>query len=197
MTTLRLEEQMVTVHPLTPDRWGDFEKLFRRGGPQNMCWCMWWRVPSKEMDGRTREQNRTDFRAIVEAGRAPGLLAYDGDEAAGWIAIAPRSEVGARFTPRARVYRVLDDVPVWSVTCFYTRRERRGQGVSAALLDAAVGYAFAHGAPMIEAYPIIPADDAPVSEFSAFTGTLPLFLKAGFVEAARPTPTRAIVRKAP
>lgn len=187
----------MNIQPLTPDRWPAFEALFRRGGPQNMCWCMWWRVPSKEMDKRTREQNRSDFRAIVAGDRPPGLLAFAGDEAVGWIAIAPRSEVGARFTPRARVYRVLDDVPVWAVTCFYTRRDFRGQGVSAALLDAAVAHAFAHGAPVIEAYPVIPGETAPVSEYSAFTGTLPLFLKAGFTEVARPTPARAIVRKAP
>ena len=188
----------LTIHPLTPERWPDFATLFQRGGPQNMCWCMWWRLPPKTMNSHTRAENRADFQAVVESGsRPPGLLAYDGAEAVGWIAIAPRSEVGARFTPRARVYRVLDEVPVWSVTCFFTRRDHRGQGVSTALLEAAIAFAFGYGAPMIEAYPVIPAEDQPVSEYSAFTGTLPLFLKAGFTEAARPTPGRAIVRRAP
>ncbi len=185
------------ITPLTPDHWADFEALFKHGGPQNMCWCMAWRVGSAEMNGRTREQNKTDFNAIVADGREPGLLAYDGDEAIGWIAVAPRRDYAARFTPRARIYRPIDDVPVWSVTCFYTRRDHRGQGVSTALLNAAVAYAFDHGAPMVEAYPYVPADDAPVSEYSVYTGALSLFLKVGFTEVARPSRVRAIVRKAP
>ena len=185
------------IHPLTPDRWPAFETLFSRGGPQNMCWCVWWRTPPKTMEHRTRADNKAAMAQIVADGAEPGLLAYDGDAAVGWIAIAPRSDVEARFTPRARVYRKIDDVPVWAVTCFFIRRDHRGQGVGTALLNAAVDYAFAHGAPMIEAYPMIPQENTPLSEYSAFTGTLPLFLKVGFVEVARPTPARAIVRKAP
>lgn len=183
------------IHPLTPDRWPAFEKLFTRGGPQNMCWCMWWRTPPGQ--AQTSAGNKAAMAQIVADHREPGLLAYEGGEAIGWIAVAPRSEVEARFTPRARVYRKLDEVPVWAVTCFFIRRDHRGQGVGTALLNAAARYAFAHGAPMVEAYPVIPAEGQPVSEYSAFTGTLPLFLKVGFVEAARPTPGRAIVRKSP
>ena len=183
------------IHPLTPERWPDFERLFTRGGPQKMCWCMWWRNPPQAE--RTSAENKASMAQIVATGREPGLLAYDGDEAVGWIAVAPRSDVDARFTPRARVYRKLDDVPVWAVTCFFIRRDHRGRGVGTALLNAAVDYAFAHGAPIVEAYPLIPVEGQPVSEYSAFTGTLPLFLKVGFVEAARPTANRAIVRKGP
>ncbi len=185
------------IFPLTIDRWADFEGLFKRGGPQNMCWCMAWRVSSAEMSTRTREQNKGDFNAIVAEGREPGLLAYDGEKAVAWIAVAPRSEVAARFTARARIYKPIDNVAVWSVTCFYTRRDYRAQGISKALLNAAVAYAFDHGAPMVEAYPYVPADDAPASEYSVYTGALSLFLKAGFTEVARPSPARAIVRKAP
>lgn len=185
----------MNVHPLTPDRWLDFEKLFRRGGPQSTCWCMWWRTPPKQ--GRTSAENKAGMAQIVADGREPGLLAYDGDEAVGWIAVAPRSDVDARFTPRARVYIKVDEVPVWAVTCFFIRRDHRGKGVGTVLLNVATDYAFAHGAPTVEAYPVIPVEGEPVSEYSAFPGTLPLFLKVGFVEVARPTPARAIVRKAP
>ena len=52
------------------------------------------------------------------------------------------------------------------------RRDHRGRGVGTALLNAAVDYAFAHGAPIVEAYPLIPVEGQPVSEYSAFTGTL-------------------------
>ena len=30
-------------HPLTIERWGDFEKLFGPRGAYGGCWCMWWR----------------------------------------------------------------------------------------------------------------------------------------------------------
>ena len=36
----------LTVHPLTPDRWADFEALFncRGGSIARSCWCMHYRL---------------------------------------------------------------------------------------------------------------------------------------------------------
>ena len=36
----------IAFHPLTPDRWADFEDLFGpdRGGNSG-CWCLWPRLP--------------------------------------------------------------------------------------------------------------------------------------------------------
>ena len=57
-------------------------------------------------------------------------------------------------------------------------RPRRGQGVAVGLIRAAVGYAFAHGAPAVEAYPR--AGRKRVHDEWAFYGTEAMFTKAGF-----------------
>jgi hypothetical protein len=38
------------IHPLTPDRWDDFEELFGSRGAYGGCWCMWWRTTRKEFE---------------------------------------------------------------------------------------------------------------------------------------------------
>jgi len=82
---------------------------------------------------------------------------------------------GSRATP------AVDDVPVWVIPCITVRTEARGQGVAVGLIRAAVGYALAHGAPAVEAYPR--ADGKRVHDEWAFYGTEALFKKAGFKKA--------------
>lgn len=85
-----------------------------------------------------------------------------------------------------------EDRSVWAITCFVVRREHRGAGVSARLLEAAVADAHDNGARVIEGYPI----DVAVKKTSSnelFHGALSTFLDAGFIEVARPTPSRPIV----
>ena len=36
--------QALAIHPLTPDRWDDFETLFGKNGACAGCWCMWWQM---------------------------------------------------------------------------------------------------------------------------------------------------------
>src|SRR5690606_32344484 len=50
-----LEEDLVAAmtwqaHPLTPERWPDFERLFGRAGGYGGCWCMWFRQTGKEYE---------------------------------------------------------------------------------------------------------------------------------------------------
>ena len=78
------------------------------------------------------------------------------------------------------------------INCFFIARSPAGAGVAAALLAAAVDYAFAHGAERIEAYPIDPEATKP-STANLFVGWLPAFLEAGFTEVAR-VGARPVVR---
>jgi GNAT superfamily N-acetyltransferase len=108
--------------------------------------------------------------------RAPGLLAFEGDEPVGWIAIAPRTELRrielSRATPR------VDDVNVWVIPCITVRPSARGRGIALALIRAAVAYAERRGAPAVEAYPR--AGGARTADDSAYLGTEPPFARAGF-----------------
>ena len=79
-------------HPLTPDRWRNFETLFGPGGAYGGCWCMWPRLRRKEFDRKSGKQNRQAMKEAVESGEEPGLLAYSGGEPVGWVALAPREK---------------------------------------------------------------------------------------------------------
>jgi GNAT superfamily N-acetyltransferase len=124
--------------------------------------------------------------ALVRAGREPGLLAYDGTEAVGWLSVAPREEYRALF--RSPQYRPRDDdEDVWSVVCFVVDRPRQREGVAATLLDGAVEHAATRSAALLEAYPHRSKKDN-------YMGHLDLFLGRGF-RVVRETGTRAVVRR--
>src|SRR5688572_31716928 len=108
------------IMPLTPDLWDDFATLFGAKGACAGCWCMWPRLPAKEWRAGQGAGNKRAFKKIVDAGEAPGLIAYAGDVPAGWIALAPRAEY-VRLD-RSRVWGRVDDRPVWSISCFYIAR---------------------------------------------------------------------------
>ena len=181
----------VEVHPVTPDRWDDLAALAGERGFTSGCWCMWWRVTSKEFEERHGTGLRQDLNDLVATGPEPGLLAYVDGEPAGWVALAPREEYPR--LDRSPKLRRLDDQPVWSITCFTIGRRHRRQGVAAALLDAAVDFARERGAEVVEAYPI-DTGGAKRSSADLYTGTLAMFERAGFEEVARRS-GRPIVRR--
>jgi hypothetical protein len=80
---------------------------------------MYWRI-GNEYRKRPRESNKADFRRVVEQGPPPGLLAFDADLAVGWCQLTPRD--GLPWLDRAWRLRRVDDVPVWSISCFYVRK---------------------------------------------------------------------------
>jgi GNAT superfamily N-acetyltransferase len=161
--------------------------LFGEKGACSGCWCMYWRIGAAYRK-RPSELNREDFRKIVDTGPPPGLLAFDGDQAVGWCQLTPRDDL-----PRLdRVWRLrrIDEVPVWSISCFYIRIGYRRRGVTSALIDAALKTARKAKAPAVEAYPL----DADLTPSASGTGFASTFLRAGFKIAARHTPPRPILR---
>ena len=179
----------LTVRPLTPDLWPALENLFGKHGACNGCWCMYWRIGSKYHD-RPREKNKAAFRRIVKRGPPPGLLAFAGDLAVGWCQLTPRSDLD--WLNRARLLQPVDDVSVWSISCFYVRRGYRRQGIASALIASAVKAAKKANAPALEAYPI--DTNAPKSSSNVFTGIASTFTRAGFKTVSRRSPTRPVMR---
>lgn len=176
--------------PLTPSRIEDFAHVLRSSGSGSGCWDLWPRLRGAEQhaDGldRSTEKRRAKLIALARRRRAPGLIAYRGGEAVGWISIGPRLDyhrlVDSTATP------AVDELPVWVIPCITVRREARGHGVATGLIRAAVAYAATQGAPAIEAYPR--ADGKRVHDEWAFYGTQALFKKAGFtkVRGSLPVP---------
>ena len=173
------------IEPLTPERWPDLEALFGRGGASYGCWCMFFRRTSTETSKAKAADNKADLQALADAEPASGLLAYDGPDAVGWVGLGPRSSF-ARLV-RSRNLKPVDAVQTWSIVCFYVARQRRGQGIARDLLDGAVTYAQANGAPAIEGY-ARDASDTRLSVDVAYPGTVRLFEGAGFREIARYLP---------
>jgi hypothetical protein len=112
------------IVPLTPNLWPALEDLFGKWGASNGCWCMYWRIGGAYR-GRCGE-NRETLRKIVKRGSSPGLLAFDGDLAVGWCQLTPRDALP--WLDRMRWFQRVDDVPVWSISCFFVRRAYRRQG---------------------------------------------------------------------
>ena len=182
----------LTTKPLTTGLWPALEDLFGRPGASNGCWCMYWRL-GPAYHSRPREQNKAALKELASRpDRPPGLLAMDGDLAVGWCELAPRAELG--WLAHARHLGPVDDLPVWSVPCFYVRRAHRGCGVTGALIDAAVELAAANAAPAVEAYPVDTA--VPSHTGNLYTGIASVFAGRGFQVVARRKPDRPIMRKA-
>jgi GNAT superfamily N-acetyltransferase len=146
------------------------------------CWCMYPRLMRAEMAIMRSAQRRAAMTKLAPRRRAPGLLAFEGGEAVGWVAIAPRTELAridcSRATPR------VDDEDVWVIPCITVRPSARGHGIALALIRAAVAYAARWGAPAVEAYPR--AGGARTADDNAYIGTEPLFRRAGFRVIRKP-----------
>ena len=162
---------------------GEFDDVRAMVGPKrpdaNVCWCLSYRLPSKENVALTGTARGDRVRALMAEG-APGVLAYDGDEVVGWAAVHPRA--GTSFATNRKIPHV-DDLDVWSVWCIRVRPGHRGKGISHALLDGAVDFAKKSGAPAIEGYPVDNRGEK-VDLTMAYVGTRRLFEKAGFRKAA-------------
>ena len=179
----------LTVRPLTPDLWPEFEDLFGKHGACGGCWCMYWRIGSAYRE-RPREQNKAEFRAVVRRGPPPGLLAFDGDKAVGWCQLTPR-DVLPRLE-RGRFTKRVDDVAAWCVSCFYVRGGYRKRGVTTALVAAALKAARRARAPVLEAYPVDRGEAK--STAGMYTGVASTFARAGFKVVARHAPHRPVMR---
>ena len=184
------------ARPLTPGRWPDLEAVFCAAGCSvaRNCWCMYYRRSGSRGDlpaGITHAQaNRAELKALVDAGRPPGLIGYDGKVPVGWISLGPREEfLKLRRSP---VMKAVDEAPVWSIICFVVPSRYRGQGVARALLDGAMNYARRRGAELLEAYPVDAARRT--NDEAMWFGAKSMFDDAGFVEVVRRKPRRPVMR---
>lgn len=179
-------------HPLTPERWDDLELLFGERGACGGCWCMWWKLSRAEWTANKGTKNKNSLKKLVQSGISPGIIAYDGDQPVGWCALEPRANYPT--LARSRSLKPIDDQPVWSITCFFVTKNYRRKGLSVVLLGAAAKFARKQKARILEGYPsVVRKNDVPGPFI--WTGTESAFKKAGFVEVARPSASRRIMRR--
>jgi GrpB-like predicted nucleotidyltransferase (UPF0157 family)/GNAT superfamily N-acetyltransferase len=185
--------RQLEYRPLTPETWPDFEQLFGPKGAAGGCWCMWWFKRGKDFWSGQGEDNRQALQAMVAGGRVPGLLAYAEGKPVGWAAFGPRE--GYTRLQYSKVLARVDEKPVWSLVCFFVARGWRRKGVTSGLVIAAIEAIRAQGGQVVEAYPVEPGQ-ANTADAFVFTGLASSFRKLGFVEAARRSETRPIMRLA-
>ena len=170
----------LSIRPLTPKLMDDLQQVLS-GGWGRGCWCMYPRLRAAEErelpgPGNDSQRRRQAMTRLARRRRAPGLLAYEGKEAVGWIAIAPRSELNR--IEHSRATPCVDEIEVWVIPCVTVAKRARGRGVALALIEAAVAYAAEHDAPAVEAYPR--AGKGRVQDDNAYFGTEAMFRRAGF-----------------
>ncbi|MFN3515236.1 MAG: GNAT family N-acetyltransferase [Phenylobacterium sp.] len=179
-----MDDADLQVRPVTEATWADLERLFEgRGGPK-YCWCMAWRPMENRASARP-EARKSALRARVAAGTPIGLIGYLAGEPVAWCSVGPRES----FT-RLRPDQDGAEPGVWSVTCFFIRRDHRGRGLTGRLLEAAADYARAHGGRILEAYPVDP--ESPSYRFMGFRA---LYATHGFEAVGRAGSRRHVVRR--
>jgi GNAT superfamily N-acetyltransferase len=186
-----VSEPVITVEPLTPGRWPDLETVFGPIGGVDGCWCMWFRQTANQYREGRGATNKAAFREIVERGDVPGLLAYVDGEPAAWCAIQPRDAYPR--LDRSRITKSPDGAETWAAVCFVTRKEFRGQGLTARLLDAAVEHARANDAALIEGFPV--EANKRVDAGTGFHGFASTFAGCGFKEVERRSTTLPYMRR--
>ncbi len=151
---------------------------------------MWWRLRHRDYEERKGETNRAAFKALVEEGPPPGVLAYSEGRPVGWCAIAPREEYVRLRT--SRLFPPIDDQQVWSVTCLFVSPDHRGKGVAERLVQEALSLAASDGAAIVEAYAVAPKKrTAPVF---LSQGPVSVYRKCGFRTIKQPSVTRHLMR---
>lgn len=181
------------VAPADPDRWGDLVRLFGRQGAHGGCWCMWWRIPHRDFESGSGRAHRARLRRLVQDGVRPGLIGYENGEPVAWVALGPREDMAPLST--SRILAPVDDRPVWSVVCFFVRRDKRRQGWMRRLLASASAYAAEHGATLLEGYPV-EGSSRVLKGYSGYTGIASTFRAEGFREVARRKQDRPVMRRA-
>ncbi|MGJ3264274.1 MAG: N-acetyltransferase family protein [Salinarimonas sp.] len=175
------------------DVWPAFVDLLgpERGGDGG-CWCTWWRIGRSAWRACSRDERRALLEAACRAGEPLGVLALEGERALGWCAVAPRPAYPT--IARSRVARPDAATPegsaTWFISCFYVRVGHRRRGLTRTLVAGAVRYAATHGARCVEACPSL----AQGPGADRFVGAVGTFEACGFVEVARRSPGRPLMR---
>ena len=166
------------------------------------------RLSRKDFITKKGADNKRTMKNLVKKKEQIGLIGYAGKEPAAWCAVAPREKY-IRME-NSKVLARIDDEPVWSIPCFFVSKNFRRQGLSTEILKGVIDYCRklnkvpaptqtgkSRGAgkkvKILEGYPTVPYAEK-IPDAFAWTGIPSAFTKAGFVEAARRSKVRPIMR---
>ena len=169
----------IITKELTPERWKDFELLFGDKGACGGCWCMSWRVAKGEKwDDIKGKKAKSKQKKLVKDNKSFGILSYINGETIGWVSYGPRKDY--LKLDRAPSLKCDDAEKVWSIPCFFIKKEFRNKGVGSELLKAAIKGIKKRKGKIIEGYPSKLKKDQKLPDAFVWTGIPSIFKKAGF-----------------
>ncbi len=178
--------------PVTRNNWPGLLELFGPRGACGNCWCMYYRLSKSDfLEGKTDDGNKEALKDLVWYNKPVGLLAVYQGQAIAWCAFAPREDFIK--LERSRVHKRIDQLPVWSIPCFFVHKDFRRQGVTVELLKGVIQYARQKKIGIIEAYPTIPTK-VPLADSFGWIGLFSAFEKAGFKIVDHTSQNRPMVR---
>lgn len=160
--------QNYRIKTVTKSEWKDFSSLFESKGAPHYCWCCAWRKVDCQSSKPSNLEKKETIRHQIVGNKPVGILCYHEKTPIGWCSVAPRDS----YKPLGGDISLSN---VWSIVCFFVRKDYRAKGVMRLLLKSAIKYARAQGAAYVEAYPV--DSDSPSYRFMGFK---PLFLSEGF-----------------
>lgn len=194
----------IAVVPANRASRADVDAVFGTRGDPARCRCQWFRTTGREFRAMSEDERARRLYVQTQCGRpdalvTAGLIAYLDGEPAGWCAVAPRADYQRLRTARIpwsgrREDRA--DPDVWAVTCLVTRMGYRNRGVARALVAAAAPFARERDGRAIEGYPLVTKPGERLTWGELFVGSVGMFAAAGFAQVSRPTPRRAVMRRA-
>lgn len=187
----------VKTRAVGPAELAELAQLFESGRNTRHCWCMaFCTTRARFAVGWVTGGNRRGFEAMAAAASTPvGVVAAVAGEPVGWAACGPRSRYALDSGPQRMLManRARDeDATVWLLPCMFVRGGRQGEGITYALVRAAVDVARASGALAIEGWPLTSSDRRAAD---AFVGRQRVFEDVAFGVVERPAPDRVIMRR--
>lgn len=192
----------VRIVPANEASWEDLQAIFGTTRDSQHCGCQWFKHRDRDWKSTPPDARMAALREQTSCGDShaegtTGLVAYVGNEPAGWVAVEPRVNYQRLLrmrTPWAGRDEDKADDGVWVATCFVVRKEFRGEHLTYALAAATVDFARGRGAKAIEAYPMVTEPGKEITWGELYVGPVGAFEAAGFSTVNVPSKRRRVVR---
>lgn len=164
---------------LTPETWGDFEKMFlRHKGVSGGCWCMYHQVSSSQFQKLDKDARRSLHQERVSEGLASGILLYKDATVVGWAQFGKTVNLEQILRTRKLIAWVNEgnQLPEWFITCLFVDKAYRKQGLQKYTLKSAIKAIEMLGGGLTAGLPF----DFPEAGRPAYNGSISLFEREGF-----------------
>ena len=166
------------IKALDAKTWPDFERLAKaNNGVWGGCWCMWYHPKGETAEDSPASRQKAK-ECLVREGRAHAALVYEGKHCVGWCQFGSPDELPRIHNQRAYL-ATEPKLPDWRITCFFSGKGHRGNGVATVALEGAIDQIKKLGGGRIEGYPE-DIEGRKASPAFLFNGTLSSFERLGF-----------------